>query len=706
MGFDLILAASSASWGIWTLNVLLVLIGLNLVILVHELGHFIVARLCGVKCEKFYIWFDIFGWKLFKFKRGETEYGLGVLPLGGYVKMLGQEDNPARLKEEIERAKAQRPDPSESLGQEIASAEQALYDPRSYLAKSVPKRMAIISAGVTMNVVFAFVAAAFAYGLGVEQTDCVVGAVFAGDVAWQANLRVGDRIERVAGKPIRRFEDVLRTVSVGKIADGVTMDIRRPDRAGGEERFQLTVKPKPILDIPMIGIGSCYTTSLHEDLPVLPGSPAALARPAFQPGDRFVRIGDVPITSYVHIHSQLALHPDEPLKITVQRTLGQPKSDPDTRPATKEITIEVPPSPMRRLGLVMEMGPVVAVQADSPAARAGIKPGDRIRAIDGQPPGDPMTLPDRLRRLAHQKSQITITIKREGETDPIDLQVSLRRADWYWTPFELDAHSPMSIPALGVVYPVLNRVREVEQGSPAAKAGLQGGEVVVQARLIPPDPEALAGEELGQVGGEFEPPEVTVDFDRPKANWPIVSYLLQQTLPGTRVELNLKDGRTLTLTPAAAADWFNPDRGFVFKPLTFTQTAGSVSEAITLGMRESWDSLTLIFRTLRSLGTGQVPLKALSGPVGIFRAAVSYASRGLSSLLIFLCLLSANLAVLNFIPIPVLDGGHMIFLSYEGIRGKPPSEGVLTTLTFGGLVLLLTLMIWVTGLDISRLFGQ
>ena len=85
-----------------------VVIGLGMVIFVHELGHFLVAKLCGVKCEKFYLGFDIAGLKLWKFRRGETEYGIGILPLGGYVKMLGQEDNPARLREEMERAKAGR----------------------------------------------------------------------------------------------------------------------------------------------------------------------------------------------------------------------------------------------------------------------------------------------------------------------------------------------------------------------------------------------------------------------------------------------------------------------------------------------------------------------------------------------------------------------------------------------------------------------
>ncbi len=85
--------------------ILMVAVGLGFVIFVHELGHFLVAKLCGVKCEKFYLGFDIAGLKFCKFRWGETEYGIGILPLGGYVKMLGQEDNPARLQEEMERAK-------------------------------------------------------------------------------------------------------------------------------------------------------------------------------------------------------------------------------------------------------------------------------------------------------------------------------------------------------------------------------------------------------------------------------------------------------------------------------------------------------------------------------------------------------------------------------------------------------------------------
>ena len=80
MGLHLI-ALIPALLTVW--HVLLTVIALGMVIFVHELGHFVVAKLCGVKCEKFYLGFDIGGWKLWKFQWGETEYGIGVLPLGG-----------------------------------------------------------------------------------------------------------------------------------------------------------------------------------------------------------------------------------------------------------------------------------------------------------------------------------------------------------------------------------------------------------------------------------------------------------------------------------------------------------------------------------------------------------------------------------------------------------------------------------------------
>ncbi|MCC7087133.1 MAG: site-2 protease family protein [Pirellulales bacterium] len=236
MGMHLSIFAG-IDWIFWLANpsnwlvILAVAAGLGFVIFVHELGHFLVAKACGVKCEKFYLGFDIYGLKLAKFQWGETEYGIGILPLGGYVKMLGQDDNPSRMAEEARRSKlpAEHATGAEAnsmpatssptadiaptvtdseLPAESASDPGATYDPRSYMAQSVPKRMAIISAGVIMNVIFAFLMASLAYGLGVRETPCTIGAVTAGGAAWKANLQPGDEIIRIGSLDHPRYRDL------------------------------------------------------------------------------------------------------------------------------------------------------------------------------------------------------------------------------------------------------------------------------------------------------------------------------------------------------------------------------------------------------------------------------------------------------------------------------------------------------------------
>ncbi len=282
----------------YSVVILKVAIGLGFVIFVHELGHFVVAKLCGVKCEKFYLGFDIGGLKFCKFRWGETEYGIGILPLGGYVKMLGQEDNPARLREEIERARQEAEgkaettegeappagwsqpsgeapatgdrEPAEPSGGQPAvaglppmEAASALFDPRSFLAKSVPQRMAIISAGVIMNLIFAFVLAVAAFGIGVETAPCVIGEVLPGWPAWQAGLRVGDEVLKIAGKEMKQFRDLQAAISLGDIdpEKGVPFLVRRP---GVEQPLTIIVKPDRSLGAFFVGVRPPYTNYLVE----------------------------------------------------------------------------------------------------------------------------------------------------------------------------------------------------------------------------------------------------------------------------------------------------------------------------------------------------------------------------------------------------------------------------------------------------------
>jgi regulator of sigma E protease len=226
-------------------------------------------------------------------------------------------------------------------------------------------------------------------------------------------------------------------------------------------------------------------------------------------------------------------------------------------------------------------------------------------------------------------------------------------------------------------------------------AGLRAEDTVVKAKLIPPESEVLRSLEVEQS-------QVSLPFSDKDRNWPALINALQNTLPGTTVELTIfrhRSEQTVKLEPVEAPDWFNPDRGLQFEPTTFLAKPESIGEACAMGGQETLDSLTIVFRSLKKISTNQVSPRKMMGPVGIIKITLQAADQGPAMLLLFLTLLSVNLALVNFLPIPVLDGGHMMFLIYEGIRGKPADERVQVVLTYIGLGLILALMIWALGLD-------
>lgn len=682
----------------------MVLVALGLVIFVHELGHFLVAKACGVKVEKFFIGFDVGGIKLFKFRRGETEYGIGVLPLGGYVKMLGQEDNPARIREEIERASRlqtqngssvappadQAPEEPPLSEEELRHAQAALYDPRSYLAKSVPKRMAIISAGVVMNMIFAFVFAVVAYVIGVTEIAVGVGDVIPGRAAWQMGLRDGDEILAIGGEKAEIWEDLTAKIRLGDLENGVPMLIRRQ---GVEKPFEVILKPDRHGLAPSIGIRPPSLPMVARppragmDV-VQPGSSAATCGLAFQGGDRIVEAGGIPIRSMSDWNAALASRPDQPLSVTIERSTPI-ESDPGASASTL-LRGTLAPNPMWHLGLEMGMGEIVAVQQESPAAKAGVRPGDRISRIDGQDVqtlGDPLRLPDLLAKRGGETIRLTLL---RGEKEEIEIPVVSRSVTWLEFPFPpASTDVPVSLPSLGIAYRVLNRVDRVIAGSPAEAAGMHSGDVIQRARFLPPK-----GKEA-----EVEKP---LQFSADERNWPLLVAFLQVIDPESTVELTLEGKKDVVLLkPAKATGWFNPRRGLLLETKTVLHKADTPGEAVSLGFDKTVDCTLLVYRVLKNLFTNQISPKALSGPIGILQVANAAASSGLADLLVFLVLLSANLAVLNFLPIPILDGGHFVFLAYEGIRGKPASEKLQVALTYAGLFLLLALMVWVFGLDLG-----
>ena len=696
-----------------------VAVGLGMVIFVHELGHFAVAKWCGVKCEKFYLGFDIYGLKLAKFQWGETEYGIGILPLGGYVKMLGQDDNPANAAQERERSRLQAGGEalagassggSASAGAAAAPSNTAPLDPRSYMAKSVPQRMAIISAGVIMNVIFAVIMAVVAYSLGVREVACGISAVLPGEAAWKSNLQPGDRILEIddSGDRQLRFRDLRTAVMLADLDAGVNFLV---ERAGVDKPFLVNVKPDPDKNRlrPTIGVAPPETTTLSDEKATFAGSPAAETG-KFKPGDKIVAIDDAPIATHARMLAELTRRQDQPVRVKVERSIESAAKDGDKKEApaaTETFEIEVPPRPVRTLGLVMKMGKITAVQTDSPAAAADIRAGDFITAIDGQPPADPIRLPDELRRRAGET--ITLAISRDGpsgQDEKLEKQIALR--EWHWPEESSEQGTSVSVPALGLTYRVLNIVHQTDKDSPAASAQLSqddkpvavplfaAGDEIVRAEFVLPKASADKDKSATEIVMTTAPP--AIEFSAEKANWPYFAWLLQQVPADTKIKLTLKDGRTATLGMAAAEGWFMPERGFAVPYEIVTVKAHSLGEAFSLGAVETRDAVLQVYMFLRKIGS-QISLYSLGGPKTIAQAAGYAAYDGVAQLLLFLTLLSANLAVINFLPIPLLDGGHMVFLILEGIFRRPVSEKVVVAFHYVGFLFIISLMLFVLGLD-------
>ena len=658
-----------ASW--WV--ILQVALGLGFVIFVHELGHFLVAKACGVKCEKFFLGFDVGGLKLASVKWGETEYGIGALPLGGYVKMLGQDDNPAAAAKEAERARSIMA--SGDLPPEPVAGPHPAWDPRSYPAQSVPERMAIISAGVIMNVIFAVLMASWAFGLGVRELTCQVSGVRPGGAAWRAGLRTGDEITAIGALKDPIFSDLQKGVTLGDVSKGVEFTIRRP--ADGSTRT-LLLRPDTDLGVPTVGVTSPFSLTLPADLKEgLPGA-AGRATPAFEAGDTIRAIDGVAVETYAQLVAELAHRIDKPVRLTVSRRVQSGSAT--------TVEIELPPQMMRTTGMVMTPLAVKAVQDDSPASRAGIRPGDRIVAVDGVGIGDPLTLDKRLQSRVGDTVKITVT-RADGATEDIDIVP--RAVEWLeearWPT------SPASISTLGVAIGVDALVAAVVPDSAAAAAGIVAGDRVVRVRFVRPGEDATRDEGL--------------ELSEKSPSWPYVKGALQQVEEGTTLALDVEgaDGsrRDVSLTAVVDPARFVVDRGLLFEPVYKMVRAGSIPAALRLGFRKAIDDLSLVYKFLHKLTVNQISPRLLGGPIEIAKQAGKSAEEGFSRFLLFLTMLSANLAVVNFLPIPVLDGGHMVFLVYEWLRGKPPSEGVVAALSYLGLALILTLMMFVFGLDLG-----
>lgn len=639
-------------------------LGLGLIILIHEFGHFAAAKLCDVYVEAFAIGF---GPAIISKRVGETEYRLNILPFGGYVKMLGQDDM----------------DSSQMTSDEVSQ------NPRAYSAKSVPRRMLIISAGVIMNMITAVFFYVGAFSLGLDRMEPVAGSVHAGLPGWTAGMRPGDRITEMNGKPVAHFLDIMRNTA---LSDG---PIRIKGVSVDGEPFEKTIEPKFEGTNRKIGLGypnSNELVALDGMAPAMPGSEAASQLGGAVPPDTFVTaINDQDVGNYRDLVDAFTENRSKPVTLSI--------NGPETSPS--ELTLQ--PVPFRETGIMLHVGEIVDVQAGSIAEAEGLKVGDRLAKVDGVSLGtelDPLRLSDYFSDRAGEA--ITLRIVRSGDSGPdTEQDISItpgKNQAWETPPHFVD--SPTTIPSIGLAFRMIFRVAAVADGSPAAEAGIQPGDKLLVAKLVPTEAEKKA-----------IPGSKTVSYElSDETTWSGVFWKLQQH-PATNLSLKYRDAKTekiveVDLPTSPATDWWLPtERGLMFDAAMYTETATGPGDAFSLAFTETGDKAVEIYLTLKALFTGRVSVNGLRGPLGILDIAKKIAERSFSDFLDFLGYISVNLAILNFLPIPVLDGGHMVLLAYEGIFRKKPSEKLVIAITNIGLLMLITLFLTTTFFDVSRFFG-
>ena len=304
---------------------------ISIVVVIHELGHYWAGRFCGVHAEAFSMGFGptLFSWRD---KRG-TVWRVAALPLGGYVKFLG------------DAGAASEPD-ADKLAQLRAQMGEAAD--RCYHFKPIWQRAFITAAGPIANFILAItIFAALSLTLGNRELQPVVGAVVADSPADNAGIRVGDRVVAIDGREVRAFNDIMRIVISGGTSE-LAVDI---ERDGTLIPLQIVAARNTVEDefggtrrLPQLGIQAFSDPVVGG---VEPGSPAALA--GFEPGDRIASLDGVPVASFQQF-SQLIVAADGVVPVEIERD-GQAMTLTVSPRETPDGATNVSPA-YARLGLV------------------------------------------------------------------------------------------------------------------------------------------------------------------------------------------------------------------------------------------------------------------------------------------------------------------------------------------------------------------
>ncbi len=542
----------------------------------HELGHFLAAKGFGVKVLRFSLGF---GPVLFKRRRGETEYCLSAVPLGGYVSMIGE-------------------DPNEELPEEDKH--------RTLAALPYWKKIIVVVAGPFVNLLLP-VLFYFAYFLTITQVPPpLLGTVLPGMAADQAGLRSGDLVLEIDGDEIESFDEFRRTV-MDAPGESLTVKVERP----GTGVVTLKMVPTPSVGKNMVGLPSRIGRSgvfLHGTLARvgLVNTGGAAYRAGLRSGDRILGVTAGGLRHPVRFWSDwenllpklegpLTLHvvtyekPEDTTKVVVA---GQ----------VRELQIESPAalSDVQSGELI-----VSSVTRNSPAGRWGVAAGDRLAGLELMPDDAPLEACTFTKKAMASYAEFEDQLSRAGD----------RRL------------------CLSLI-------------SPSENGGCRRTMVLRQDKFQSVD--------------RFGNRQITYDFG--------LSTLRQLDTPE---DVRVKNR-------------------FVFAVRESLVTTWEISSGMVLGIAYMF--------------TGEVDRENVGSVVMIAQMAEVAAERGWLFFLQMMALISLNLALLNLLPIPMLDGGHVLLFTIEAIRRKALGLKARSIITYIGLALILSLMLFGMRNDLVRCF--
>jgi regulator of sigma E protease len=594
----------------------------------------------------------------------DTEYRLNWIPLGGYVKMLGQDDL--------------RPGAIEN-------------DPRAYNNKSIRSRMFIVSAGVIMNVILAAIGFMIVFRLGYPVPPPIVGGIQSQSPAAMAVRDDGSRLALQPGDQILTYDGKDTSGDFGKIIldvalteEGATVPIRVKHIDGSEETLHVTPAhlggdPKGLLAMGMFtptvlrGPDVSVRNQWDENELKKTQLPDFLT---IAPGDVITQVNgqDVQPDEFWKLSAALAASGGKPVDLTVRSAKGEISH----RPVQPHFAELFGKEGLNFLGMEPRVR-VTGLNEKSPAVDK-LRPGDIIEDISVGSD-----------HVAHPtSSQLTATISQAGAKGQT---------------------INMTVLSLGEDKP-----HEVKNLTPNVR--LEGGKIGLYIGLGY-DPDHLVISQVhrdSSAYGKIPDGATLLAIDgKPVSNWFQVRDTIDAAKAGDTLALTFKpEGAedqpqtsqlTLSKADVDASRTITVMNNLPLEPMPGNKQSNSPVVDLKWGLVETRDLILQFYLTLQRMTTGAVSPRNAMGPVGMFAAGAQMASRGPKWLIWFLSIISANLAVVNFLPIPIVDGGLFTMLILEKIQGKPLSQDTQKIVQLVGLVLILGVFLLVTYQDIARLAG-